>query len=597
LPNGNAWSGQPVKTMAEGVVRWISGPVVRAATTGRFRLGDSLHVGEGQFLGEVIQVGADGIVAQIYEDTTGLRPGDRVVGTGDRLSIRLRPGLLGNIFDGLLRPLAAMPGDNVVPGRMPDAPVSFEFEPAATEGDPVVGGQVLGSVAGGSVPECVLVPPGVSGTIRSVVAAGRYRDDATLCTVVSPAGDEVGIQAAHAWPVRDPRPIARRVPSDEPLITGQRIIDTLFPVARGGRAALPGGFGTGKTILQENLAKWCDADVIVYVGCGERGNEMAEVLNEFPKLEDPRSGRPLFERTVIIANTSNMPVAAREASIYTGITLAEYFRDQGLHVALLADSTTRWAEALREISGRLGELPGEHGFPAYLSSRLALFYERAAHAETLAGTRGSVTIIGAVSPPAGDFSEPVTSQTQRFVRCFWALDRDRAQARFFPAIHPLTSYSDDVDRLAHWWQQQGNADWTAHRHKLLDLLGQRARLERMARIVGQDALPPKQQLTLMCADLVNEALLRQSAFSPVDRFCSPDRQTALLRLILHFVERAEAALEQDVPLAAIRGLPVIRKLQRASEEIPEDRLERFLMLMRRLDEEFDGLTQRSADAH
>ena len=410
-------------------------------------------------------------------------------------------------------------------------------------------------------------------------------------------GNEHPVTAGQLWPVRRPRPIRRRLPHGEPLLTGQRIIDTLFPVARGSRAALPGGFGTGKTILQESLAKWCDADVIVYVGCGERGNEMAEVLNEFPTLEDPRSARPLLERTVIIANTSNMPVAAREASIYTGVTLAEYYRDQGLHVALMADSTTRWAEALREISGRLGELPGEQGFPAYLSSRLAEFYERAAHVETLAGQRGSVTIIGAVSPPAGDFSEPVTAQSKRFVRCFWALDRDRAQARFFPAIHPLTSYSEDVGALAAWWQKQGNPDWTADRKRLLTLLGERARLERMARIVGKDALPPRQQLTLVSADLVNEALLRQSAFSPVDRFCSPARQTALLHTILRFIDRARQALDEGIALERITELPVYRQLQRAAEEIPEDKLDRYQLLLSKLDDEFDRLTPETARAH
>jgi V/A-type H+-transporting ATPase subunit A len=323
---------------------------------------------------------------------------------------------------------------------------------------------------------------------------------------------------------------------------------------------------------------------------------MAEVLNEFPTLEDPRSGKPLLERTVIIANTSNMPVAAREASIYTGITVAEYFRDQGLHVALMADSTTRWAEALREISGRLGELPGEQGFPAYLSSRLAEFYERAAHVQTLQGEQASVTIIGAVSPPAGDFSEPVTSQTKRHVRCFWALDRDRAQARFFPAIHPLTSYSEDVEALARWWRARGNPDWMEHRRRILTLLEQRARLERMARIVGKDALPPRQQLTLLCADLINEALLRQSAFSAVDRYCSPERQAALVNVILHFVDRAEQSLEHGVELERVAEMPVLRRLQRASEEIPEDRVAQFRLLMARLDEEFDQLEKRQGDA-
>ena len=350
------------------------------------------------------------------------------------------------------------------------------------------------------------------------------------------------------------------------MITGQRILDTLFPIARGGRAAVPGGFGTGKTVLQQALAKWCDADVIVYVGCGERGNEMAEVLNELPVIEDPRSGRPLLERTVIIANTSNMPVAAREASIYTAITVAEYLRDQGLHVALMADSTSRWAEALREISGRLGELPGEAGYPAYLSSRLATFYERAARVRTLGGDEGSVTVIGAISPPGGDFSEPVTMHTRRFVRSFWALDAERARARFYPAVNPLTSYSEDAERVAGWWQANGNSDWLSHRRRLLDLLGQQARLERMARIVGKDALPAPQQLTLLLADLINEALLQQSSFSIQDRYCSPARQSAMLRLVMRFVELAQAALARGVPVRSLIGLSQLPKIKRLGEE-------------------------------
>jgi V/A-type H+-transporting ATPase subunit A len=392
--------------MSEATISWISGPVLRARSDGSFRVSNAVLVGEAGLLGEVIRVDTEGIVAQVYEDTTGLRPGDRVDGLGETLSIRLRPGLLGQIFDGLLRPLATIPGDTVHPGFREAAPGRVSYLPAVKPGDRLNPGDIAGEFRSADLVEKHLVPPDVSGEVLSVVPAGEYRDDETLCLIRNEAGTEVPVSAGHYWPIRRPRPARRRLMPSEPLITGQRIMDTLFPVARGGRAALPGGFGTGKTILQESLAKWCDADIIVYVGCGERGNEMAEVLNEFPTLEDPRSGRPLLERTVIIANTSNMPVAAREASIYTGITLAEYFRDQGLHVALMADSTTRWAEALREISGRLGELPGEQGFPAYLSSRLAEFYERAANVETLAGERGSVTIIAAVSPPAGDFSEP-----------------------------------------------------------------------------------------------------------------------------------------------------------------------------------------------
>jgi V/A-type H+-transporting ATPase subunit A len=582
--------------MAEATISWLSGPVLRAHTTGRFHVSDAILVGEHKLLGEVIRVDTGGIVAQVYEDTTGLRPGDKADSRGEPLSIRLRPGLLGNIFDGLLRPLASMPGDTVQPGMREEATLRLRYRPLVKRGARVEPGQVVGEFDSENLVEQHLLPPGVGGELVSIVREGEYGDADVLCVVRGDAGTEWELRAGQFWPIREPRPAARRLAPREPLVTGQRIMDTLFPVARGGRAALPGGFGTGKTILQESLAKWCDADVIVYVGCGERGNEMAEVLNEFPTLEDPRSGKPLLDRTVIIANTSNMPVAAREASIYTGITVAEYFRDQGLHVALMADSTTRWAEALREISGRLGELPGEQGFPAYLSSRLAEFYERAAHVETLQGREGSVTIIGAVSPPAGDFSEPVTSQTKRYVRCFWALDRDRAQARFFPAIHPLTSYSEDVKALARWWRARGNPDWTEHRRRILTLLEQRARLERMARIVGKDALPPRQQLTLLCADLVNEALLRQSAFSAVDRYCSPERQTALVHVILHFVERAEQALEHGVDLKRVAEMPVLRRLQRASEEIPEEKIAQFQLLMARLDEEFDQLEKRQVHA-
>ena len=588
--------------MAEAFIHWLSGPVLRARPEGPFRLNESVLIGSGKLLGEVIRVATDEIVVQVYEDTTGLRPGDLIRGSGEALSIRLGPGLLGQIFDGLLRPLTASGGEFVLSGTNLRKPVSFRFEPGVKEGQQLSIGQSLGEVYCGPIKEHCLLPPGLSGIVQMIVAPGEYADTDVICKVAKADGNSVEVSACHDWPVRKPRPAVKRLPTSEPLVTGQRIMDTLFPLARGGKAMLPGGFGTGKTILQETLAKWCDADVIIYVGCGERGNEMAEVLDEFPQLEDPTSGNALMARTVIIANTSNMPVAAREASIYTAITVAEYFRDQGLHVALMADSTTRWAEALREISGRLEELPGEFGYPAYLSSRLAEFYERAAHVETLGGSRGSVTVIGAVSPPAGDFSEPVTSLSKRYVRCFWALDRDRAQARFFPAIHPLTSYSEDVAALAHWWQMQGNPDWPQHRERILTLLEQRARLERMARIIGKDALPPPQQLTLLCADLVNEAFLRQSAFSPVDRYCSPARQTALLRLILHFIDRAQQALENDVQLQKIGSLAILRQIQRASEEIPEDKLERFRILARRLDTDFESLTKGSknesaADSH
>jgi V/A-type H+-transporting ATPase subunit A len=564
--------------MARATIRWISGPVLRARTDDQFHIHDTVEVGDQGLLGEVIQLDGDEIVAQIYEDTTGLEPGVLVYGTGQPLSVPLGPGLVGHIFDGLLRPLEKTGDRFVHPGAHRESSVEstrFTFTPCVESGRMVEPGAILGTVTGAGREQLCQIPPDQSGRLESIVPAGEYQASDLVAAIRADNDKTHKIFFTQHWPVRRPRPIAARLPVAGPMITGQRILDTLFPVARGGRAAIPGGFGTGKTILQEALAKWCDADVIVYVGCGERGNEMAEVLDEFPELDDPRSGRPLMERTVIIANTSNMPVAAREASIYTAITVAEYFRDQGLHVALMADSTSRWAEALREISGRLGELPGEAGYPAYLSSRLAEFYERAARARTLSGKEGSVTIIGAISPPAGDFSEPVTMHTRRYVRSFWALDRDRAQARFYPAIHPLRSYSEDAAQLARWWQIQGNADWRPTRKRVLTLLEQQERLERMARIVGKDALPEAQQLTLLCAELINDGYLRQSAFSEVDRFCSPARQTAMLRLFMRFIELAEEALAAHVRPEQIVDLPILRRLQRLGEELGEDQITEF----------------------
>jgi V/A-type H+-transporting ATPase subunit A len=581
--------------VTEARIHWISGPVLRARTSDLFHVDEAIAVGPDALLGEIVQLSSDEIVAQIYEDTTGLKPGDVVTGTGQPLSVRLGPGLLGHIFDGLLRPLDTASGSFIRPGASRPSVLRFGFEPTVRVGDAVHAGQSIGTVATARRQQC-LVPPQSSGTVVSLAAAGEYTDSESICSLRCADGSIAQIMLAHAWPVRQPRPVQRRLPAVDPMITGQRILDTLFPIARGGRAAIPGGFGTGKTVLQEAIAKWCDADIIVYVGCGERGNEMAEVLDELPRLEDPRNGRPLMERTLIIANTSNMPVAAREASIYTAITVAEYFRDQGLHVALMADSTSRWAEALREVSGRLGELPGEAGYPAYLSSRLAQFYERAGRVNTLDAGEGSVTIIGAISPPAGDFSEPVTMHTRRCVRTFWALDRGRAQARFYPAIHPLQSYSADVDPLAHWWQIQGNPQWTSHRRIVLELLEAQAHLERMARIVGKDALPAAQQLTLLCAELVDDAVLRQSSFSDVDRYCSPQRQTAILGVVIRFVELARGAVERGVPLEHIAALPIRRILQRVGEEYGEDRISAIRDLWKQLEAEFASLPQEPANA-
>jgi len=581
--------------VSRAVIRWISGPVLHARAEGPFALREAVRVGPQALLGEVVRLDGDTIVVQVYEDTTGLRPGVEVSGDGQPLAIHLGPGLLGHIFDGLLRPLSGLDTVHVAPGMRRAAPGAFDFEPLAAVGDALAAGQAFAQVRGASGrPQRCIVPPDGAGTVAGIAAAGRHGELDAVCTLRGADGATRELTMGHDWPVRVPRPVRVRLPAGAPLVTGQRILDSLFPVALGGKAAIPGGFGTGKTVLLEALAKGCNADVIVYLGCGERGNELAGVLEEFPTLTDPRTGGPLMERTVVIANTSNMPVAAREASIYSAVTVAEYFRDQGLDVALMADSTSRWAEALREVSGRFGELPGEGGYPAYLSSRLADFYERAAVVETLAGQRGSVTLIGAISPPSGDFSEPVTSHTKRYVRAYWALDVKRAQARFYPAVHPLQSYAEDAGGFAPWWAGQGNSEWLKLRRRFLTLLDEQAHLERMARIIGKDALPVRQQLTLFCAELINEAFLRQSAFSEIDRVCSPQRQAAMMRLIGKFIDHAEAAVAAGVHPERLARLTTLRPLQRMGEEIADADLERFAGLEARLDREFAELAPAQA---
>jgi V/A-type H+-transporting ATPase subunit A len=576
--------------MSEARLKWISGPVLRAVASGPFQMREAVEVGEARLLGEVIRIEGEQIVVQVYEDTTGLKPGVVVRGSGRPLSVPLGPGLLGHIFDGLLRPLAGTGTPFVAPGLRSAAPRRFSFVPTVKTGERLARGAVFGAAtASGARAQRLLLPPDAHGEVLRVAGAGDYDEDAPLVTLRAADGGERTLAMRHPWPVRVARPTLERLGNDQPLLTGQRIVDSVFPIALGGRAAIPGGFGTGKTILLETLAKWCNADVIVYVGCGERGNEIAGVLEEFPALEDPRTGRRLMERTVIIANTSNMPVSAREASIYTGVTVAEYFRDQGLHVALMADSTSRWAEALREVSGRLGELPGEGAYPAYLSSRLAEFYERAGRARTLAGGEGSVTIMGSISPPSGDFSEPVTSHTKRYIRSYWALDVKRAQARFYPAIHPLQSYSEDVAALGSWWQAAGHPRWPEMRRRFLTLLEEQARLDRMARIIGKDAMPPRQQVVLLCAELVNESFLRQSAYSPSDRHCSPERQTAMMKILARFIELAEATVAAGAEPAALARLPVYRRLTRMGEDVPENALDQYRELEAELEREFAAL--------
>lgn len=569
---------------ARASIRSLAGPVAVGVSDGVFRVSEAVYIGADRILGEVLRIDGNEIIVQVYEDTTGLRPGDPIVGAGQPLSVHLGPGLLGGIFDGLLRRLSGTASAHIAPGLQPAEPGRWQFEPSLAEGDDVRGGEVLGWVRHEDArKQACLVPPAIAGRVAEIRAAGTYREDQCICRVHGANDDPAELTMGHDWPVRTPRPVAERLPVQAPLLTGQRIIDTLFPVARGGKAAMPGGFGTGKTILQQSIAKWCDADIIVYVGCGERGNEMAEVLHDFPDLTDPRTDRPLIERSVIIANTSNMPVAAREASIYAGVTVAEYFRDQGLHVALMADSTSRWAEALREIGARLGDMPTEGGYPAYLGMRKAEFYERAARVTTLAGDEGSVTLIGAVSPPGGDFSEPVTLHTQRNVRCFWPLDRDRARARFYPAINPLMAYSEDAVDLASWWREQGYAEQMTERQRFLTLLEQQRGLERMARIVGKEALPVRQQLTLLCASLVDDAFLRQSAFSEVDAFASPERQVEMMRILGHFIDRVEQALDEGAGIDDIESMPLLRRLRRMAEEIGDDEIERFESLHQEID--------------
>ncbi len=608
----------------KAVIRSISGPVLQARAEGQFRLREGILVGPQQLLGEVIRLQQDDdgltIVAQVYEDTTGLRPGVEVRGTGAALGIALGPHLLGGIFDGLLRPLARSADgalDHVRPGAGAPLTARFDFTPQVKVGDMLQPGQPIGTTlqrpdaargVGTPRAQVILAPPTLGGAVLELLPATDIDITTPVLRVAPPAGAPQEIALSHRWPVRAPRPVLARLPSDEPLVTGQRILDSLFPVALGGKGAIPGGFGTGKTVLLEALAKGCSADVIVYLGCGERGNELAGVLEEFPQLTDPRSGRPLMERTVIIANTSNMPVAAREASIYAAVTVAEYFRDQGLHVALMADSTSRWAEALREVAGRFGELPGEGGYPTYLASRLADFYERAARVTTLAGATGSVTLLGSISPPSGDFSEPVTSHTKRYVKSYWALDVRRAQARFYPAVHPLQSYSEDAGEVAAWWQRvyhaidtargraaSGENEWLELRRRMLTLLDEQARVERMARIVGKDALPARQRLLLGCAELFNDAFLRQSAFSTMDRVCTPQRQACMLRLLAHFIELAESAVANGATPEAVFALEVVRPLARMGEEIadahaPADlpaMLARFASLQQRVEAAFE----------
>lgn len=577
----------------------ISGPIVTAVGMHDAQMYEVVQVGELGLVGEVVRLIGERATIQVYEDTTMLKPGAPVRRTRAPLSVWLGPGLVGNIYDGIQRPLPGIQarsgawirrGEKVDPL---DTARRWTFEPLIHPGDTVVAGQTIGEVVETPlVRHRIMIPPEMSGSVRSVVAKGDYTLRDPVAVLETPGGLRE-ITMLQQWAVRVPRPIRERLRIAEPLITGQRIIDTFFPIGKGGAAAIPGGFGTGKTITQHQLAKWSDAEIIVFIGCGERGNEMTEVLREFPELKDPRSGRPLMERTILIANTSNMPVAAREVSIYTGITLAEYYRDMGLNVAVFADSTSRWAEALRELAARLEEMPAEEGFPATLPTRLAQFYERGGAVTTLAGARASVSIVGAVSPPGGDFSEPVTQHTRRFIRCFWALDTELANARHYPSIHWLRSYSEYVEDVGAWWEKQA-PDWGELRTEALTLLQREERLQQIVKLVGPDVLPDTQRLILFIAEIMKDGFLAQSAFDETDMYCTPERQVALLRIILTLYRKGRDLIQAGVPLARVKSLPCVPHVLRAKATIGNTQLDQLAQLERRVQEEIEALAKETA---
>jgi len=572
----------------------VSGPIVESSGMAEALMYELVEVGDGRLVGEVIRVNGSNATIQVYENTSMVKPGAPVFRTGSPFSLRLGPGLIGNIYDGIQRPLPGIAersgafirrGEKVPPL---DAARKWHFVPDAKAGTAASPGQIIGTVQESQVvANRIMIPPDCRGTIDFIAEEGDYTVEEPIARVKMAAGMKE-IRLAQTWPARIQRPFIRRETIDAPLVTGQRVIDSFFPIGRGGTAAIPGGFGTGKTMTQHALAKWSNADIIVYVGCGERGNEMTSVLQEFPRLEDPRTGRSLMERTVLIANTSNMPVAAREVSIYTGITIAEYYRDMGYEVALMADSTSRWAEALRELSGRLEELPAEEGFPAYLATRLAQFYERAGAVQTLSGKHGSVTVVGAVSPPGGDFSEPVTQHTRRFIRCFWALDRDLANARHYPAINWLTSYSEYVPFVQRWWEGI-DAEWAALRTRAMDIFQRENRLQQIVKLVGPDVLPDSQRLVLFVAEMLKNGFLQQNAFDEVDRYSSSQKQASLLRTIVTIFDRGEQIIAKGAGWTQISGMKCIADVMRAKSSIPNDDADAMRALQQSAEQELNQL--------
>lgn len=579
------------------VIYGINGPVVTVKNTDSFEMMEMVHVGKQKLVGEIIGITDDITTIQVYEETTGLKPGDPVEGTGAPMNVLLGPGIIDNIFDGIERPLKAIEeeagafinrGSSV--SALDDKKL-WNVTMKVKVGDRLEGGQIYATLPETPIIEHrLMVPPELSGEVVKVNPNGNYKLFDTVVVIKDDEGVEHNLTLCQQWPIRTSRPVKERLTSSVPLITGQRVIDTLFPIAKGGTAAIPGGFGTGKTMTQHQLAKWCDADIIIYVGCGERGNEMSQVLEEFSELIDPKSQRPMTDRTVLIANTSNMPVAAREASIYTGITLGEYYRDMGYHVAMMADSTSRWAEALREISGRLEEMPAEEGFPAYLPSRLAEFYERGGRAEVLSGGEGSVTLIGAVSPQGSDFSEPVTQNTKRFTRCFWALDKALAYSRHYPAINWMDSYSEYFNDLDPWFRENLGEDFIEYRNRISALLQEESSLMEIVKLIGSDVLPDDQKLVIETARVIRVGFLQQNAFHADDTYVPLEKQKLMMKTILHLHAKAKDIVAQNIPLSKILNLGLFDKLTKMKYDIPNSKPEMFDDYIKEIDEKLAAIS-------
>ena len=584
-----------------GKIYGINGPVIYLKGKNGFKMSEMVYVGKERLVGEVISLDKDLTTIQVYEETSGLRPGEEVTASGAAVSVTLAPGILNNIFDGIERPLeriAESGGAFITRGVSVDEldkEKLWDTHMTVGIGDLVHGGMIIAEVpeTRAIVHKC-MVPPDVEGKVISVVSDGQYTIKDTLITLELADGTLKELSMTQRWPIRVPRPVSERYPASVPLVTGQRILDTMFPIAKGGTAAIPGGFGTGKTMTQHQIAKWSDADIIIYIGCGERGNEMTQVLEEFSELVDPKSGNPLMDRTALIANTSNMPVAAREASIYTGLTLAEYYRDMGYDVAIMADSTSRWAEALRELSGRLEEMPAEEGFPAYLASRLSAFYERAGMMQTLNGATGSVSIIGAVSPQGGDFSEPVTQNTKRFVRCFWGLDKSLAYARHFPAIHWLSSYSEYLNDLSGWYSDHVSPKFVDYRNRLMAILNQESSLMEIVKLIGGDVLPDDQKLILEIARVIRLGFLQQNAFHKDDTCVSLEKQFKMMDVILYLYKKSRRLVAMGMPMSVLKAEGIYEKVIAIKYDVPNDNLQLLDLYKRDIDEFYDRVVEKNA---